>query len=1013
MRRTRLAIAAVAAVLLLLAGAVWLVPGMMGWSRYRDTIAALAAQRLGRPVHIGGSVSLALLPQPILTATDVVVEDAGDGVGLSAKALRLRVGLGALLAGRLQTRELTLQGADLRLPWPPPPGAIPQPPPSWATSLHARIEDGRLQVGSVALTGIEATLATDQDTGSLSAAGVGQASGRTWQFTARLARPGRDGSAGLDVSLDGQGPMRDTGGTFAGQLGADGALAGRVAGRGPDLSLLLPAPAVPWRGDGRLSAAGGLAVADELALEIGGAPARGAVALRVTPVARLDLAIAAGRLDLDAWLPALLAGIGAPGTGVRAGIPTGVDLSAEAATLAGGTLRRLRGALDLGPGTMLLRDVEAVLPGDARIALSGQVSTQAAGDAASTPAASGPAGSGPVGRGPAGSGPAPGQAARPARFEGAMRMSAPDLRATIRWLQHLLPSGVAELPPNVLRTAELSGRVGVQPGLLKVDELVGTVDGSKVSGSASVRPGARPGVTVNLALDRLALGDWLPTGRIQPALASAGALPRTLDTLRSADLDIRVRAEHADWGAVGLGAVAVELQSEASRVFLRRLEAQPEGARLSVSGQVSAAGRFSDGRVELGAPDLRALRPLLTELPPLPAWLAPRLNVLLRGPGSALVTFAGPAEALALRLVLEASDLRLEAQPVVNVPALRWAGPLLLHHPGAPRLLESLGVGGAAAWLGDGSFSLVGQAAWAPGRQELDGATLAAGALRANLHLVLDGRALTGTINAETLPLPLTYLRSPDPLPLDWLRDGQATLHLEAAQVLTWLTPTLQAVSADLALGNGVLKLSRITGRAAGGTFAGSLGVDVSAETPRVSLDGQATGLSVTEGVFGTPLDLSGGAFDVTASLSAAGHSPAALLATLDGRTFIRGTNGAATGFDLAGAGAALTLPDPAAASAAVRKALAGGTTPFAGIEATLSASRGQVSASATLADAAGDAKATGGLDLPNGSLDLNLTLEPKIANAPPIAMRFNGPASAPVRTPELAGLALWLAERP
>lgn len=1015
-RRRRLALGAAAALLLLLAGAVWLLPGVMDWGRYRDTIAALAAQRLGRPVHIGGNVSLALLPQPILTAADVVVEDAGDGIGLKAKALRLRVGLGALLAGRLNTRELTLQGADLSLPWPPAPGAMARRPPAWATSLRARIEDGRLQVGTVAFTNIEANLATDQDTGSLAAAGVGQSGGRTWQFTARLAHPGRDGSAGLDVSLDGQGPLRDTGGTFSGQIGANGALAGRVAGRGPDLSLLLPAPPVPWRGDGRLSAAGGLAVADELALEIGGAPARGAVALRVSPAARLDLAIAAGRLDLDAWLPALLAGITGPNAGVRAGIPTGVDLSAEAATLAGGTLRRLRGALDLGPGTLLLRDVEAVLPGDARLALSGQVAAPPdppPGPAPATPTPQSPGNNPPPNAPPAATVPSPAPPAR-RRFEGAVRVTAPDLRATLQWLQPLLPPALAAVPPGALRTAELSGRILAQPGLLQVDDLAGTLDNAKLGGSASfrpaARPGARPGITANIALDRLAIADWLPRQAITPLLASPGLLVAALDTLRAADLDLRLRAAQADWGATALGTVAVELQAEPSRVFLRRLEAQPEGARLSLSGQVSAAGRLSDGRLELAAPDLRTLRPLLAEAP---SPIIPRLDPLLRGPGSALLTFAGPPEALALRLVAEATDLRLEAQPVLNAPARRWAGPLLLHHPGAPRLMETLGLPGAAAWLGDGSFSLLGQASWAPGRQEMDGMTLAAGALRANLRLVLDGKGLTGAIVAETLPIPLTDLHSPDPLPLDWLRDGRAALHVEAAEVLNGLSPTLGGVSADLMLDAGVLRVSKLSGRAAGGSFAGAATVDVAAETPRVSLEGQATGLSATGGVFGTPLDLSAGLFDVTAVFSAAGHSPAALLATLDGRAFVRGANGAATGFDMAAAGAALTMPDPAAASAAGVGALTGGITPFTGLEGTFSLSRGQVSANMTLASPAGTAQATGGLDLPNAGLDLRVVLRPRLPNPPALAVRFNGPAAAPAVTPELAGLALWLAERP
>ena len=336
----RAVLAGSALLLALLVGAIWVVPGLLDWNQHRGGIAALASSALGRSVVIEGDVTLTLLPQPVLTASRIQVADAGDGVTLTARELRLRVALGPLLAGQVDARELAVSGADLSLPWPPAPGALGQRPPAWLTGLQARLEDSRVAVGGLVLTGIDSTLAVDADTGTLSAAGTATAAGRSWRFTARLARPGRDGAAGLEWSLDGQGPLRDTGGSFTGQIGADGDLTGRVAGRGPDLSHLLPAPAVAWRAEGRLSAAGGLAVADELSLEIGGSPARGAVALRVAPDVRLDLSLAAGRLDLDAWLPVLMRGTTLP-------IPTGLDLSAEAATLAGGTLRTLRGAFDL------------------------------------------------------------------------------------------------------------------------------------------------------------------------------------------------------------------------------------------------------------------------------------------------------------------------------------------------------------------------------------------------------------------------------------------------------------------------------------------------------------------------------------------------------------------------------------------------------------------------------------------------------------------------------------------
>ena len=978
----RIVLLGVVLLVAVLGTAVWVLPAVLDWNRYRDAIAGLAAERLGRPVHIGGAVTLQLLPQPILQAADVSIDDAGDGLGLHARALRLRVALPSLLAGTIDTRELTVQGADLRLPWPPPP-ALVQRPQAWFTGLRARVEDSRLQVGGLVLSGIGATLTTDPDTGTLSVAGVGEAGvdgtgPRRWQFTARLAQPGRDGAAGLDISLDGQGPLKDTGGTFSGQVAADGALTGRVAGRGPDLSALLPAPALPWRGDGRLNAAGGLAVADELALEVGGTPARGAVALRVLPDARLDLAVAAGRLDLDAWLPALLAGAAVPRS-----IPTGLDISAEAATLAGGTLRRLRAAVDLNvaapgtDGTTTLRDVSVLLPGEASLALSGRLGSGAA-----------------------------------AQFDGTVRLAAPDLPATLRWVQPLLAPAFPGLPaPSsaLPRTAELNGRVMADAAVIAVSDLRGTVDGGAITGTATIRRGARTGVSVDLVLARLAFDPWLPDPAVPLPAPVAGMLAR----LRAVDADIRLRAETADWAGVPLGAVALEVNTEAARVVLRRLEAAPLGARLSASGQVGENGRITDGRLELAAPDLAALRPLFARLPRLPA-MAQRL---LRGPGNLVATAAGPPEALAGRITAELDDLRLDLQPVVNIPARRVTGAVTLHHPGAPRLLETLGLGTTAAWLGDGSFSLVGQVAGSPGRLELLGGTLAAGALRMSGQLVQEGRRVTGHLVAETLPLPLVYPRSPDPLPFGLLRGWSASVRLEAAAVLAGLVPVLDHASAQWDLQDGVLKLGQVSGQALGGSVSGTAVVDTAADPPRVTVSGKAAGLGITGAVFGTPVDVVAGLADADANLSGAGYSPAALLATVSGTVAVAVRDGTATGFDLPAAAAALSLPTAPEVLAAVRVAVSSGSTRLGRLDAALTVARGLVGVDATLVEPGGNGRLGGSLDLGTNTLDARLLLHPAppagAADGPELGVRLAGAAGAVMATPELAGLARWLAERP
>ncbi len=83
MRAARVLFAGVAALVLAVATAAWIAPGLLAGDRYRDTIAGLASSALGRPVKIDGPISLTVLPHPILTASAVNVADPGDGVSIA------------------------------------------------------------------------------------------------------------------------------------------------------------------------------------------------------------------------------------------------------------------------------------------------------------------------------------------------------------------------------------------------------------------------------------------------------------------------------------------------------------------------------------------------------------------------------------------------------------------------------------------------------------------------------------------------------------------------------------------------------------------------------------------------------------------------------------------------------------------------------------------------------------------------------------------------------------------
>jgi len=948
-------------VLALTVAAAWVVPGMMDWDRYRETVEALASAALGRPVRIDGRITLELLPDPILTAAAVSI-DAEGGLAISARDLRLRVAPGALLSGTIDARELVLRDPVMRVPWPLPPGSLSFHRPAWLAALSARIEGGTLSVGEVTFTGIDATLVAGDEGGGYRLAGTVRRDG-SWRFTARLSGRGGDGAAGLDLTLDGMETRQGLGARFTGQLDGEGMLAGRLDAQGPNLSRLLPAPSVAFHASGRLTLASGLLAADELALDIGGSPARGAVALRLVPRPRLDLALAASRLDLDAWLPALLQ---AP----PAAYPVGVDLSAEAAQLAGGTVRRLRVAFDVAavgadPG-VLIREASAILPGEATLRLSGAILRA--------------------------------DAAHPA-FTGTVRLGAPEFRTTLHWLDAGVLHPLSSLPPDILRSLDLSGTVAADAEHLSLTGLHGQVDNAGLDGTLAVGFGPRLAIVANLATDRLLLDPWLPAS--WPALSD---LPQSLPPF---DADIRLSATRARYLGLTLAPLATDLAIEQGRLHVRRLDVTVQGVAVQLSGNVAENGRVTDAHLALDTKDASVLAPLLPV-----AW---RLPALWEGPASLQMQGDGPPGALGLKIAAELGDLRLEAQPTLDLPNAGWAGPITVRHPGAPRLLETLGLTSAPSWLGDGSFSLVAGLAVTPHQIRAEKLELIAGALRADGQLTLIRGAsepvLSGRITAETMPLPGLTLHASAPLPLAWLHFWHADLQVEAAQVLIGLAPMLEHASATLALADGVLQVNGLKAMLGSGTLLGTASFDTATEPPMLRLQATAGGIAITDPSGVLPLDVVGGQAGGSLTATASGHSPAALLATLDGQAQATLRNGALTGFDLSQVDDGLRHD---AADSALTAALAGGNTGFDTLELSAAIRRGRiVLGDCHMQGTYGAADFSGSIDPAGAALDLRVVVHPNVPEAPTLGLRLTGPMDAVRRIPELAGVTTWRAAQP
>jgi hypothetical protein len=943
---------ALGSLLLLALAALWFGPRAVDWEPWRARLAEIATGQLGRSVTLDGPVELVLLPSPVVRAGGVTIAEL-PGAGaetdfrVTARMLRLRLDLGALITGRIEPREIALIGAELTLPWPPGP-LLSLRPPSWITRLDAQVEDGRVRIGATVLEGVTARLVSAGPAQALEMTGSFTSAGRQARFAGTLGRPGWDGIAPAELSLT----LPEANARARGVLVPAGGFEGTVEVSGPDLAALLPAPAGPFRAQGRLNATAELIAAEDMALDLGGAPARGAVAIRLVPAPRLDLALLASRVDLDGWFAALRA----PGT--RAW-PVSVDLSAEAAGFAGLTLRRLRGVAFLEEGRLTLTDVSALLPGDTEVELAG---TTAGG-----------------------------------RLEIGARFAGPDIRTTLAALG--LP--VEEVDPALLRRGEGRFRLVLEEAQASIPEFVAAFEDLRLSGAATLRHGSRPALGLGLALDRIDLARWLPNG-LDPA-----GIGRMLGGL---DLNLRLTAEQASWGEAVLDRAALDAAVENGRVTLRRLSGRLAEADLVASGVMTLGQsmRLQDLMVEVNGPSSHGVMALVPG-----GW--PDRSALAALPLSLRVSGGGPPEALALRGEASLGELRAEANATLDLPGLRGGGALTLRHPGTPRLLAEA-FGTALPWLGEGSFSLVANVNAGPQGVSAESFELVAGHLRAGgaLQLATGVRPrLAGRIAAERLPLPLPALRSAEPLPLDWLAGLDAELALEAARIEVG-GAIAEAASAALRLADGRLRLERARARLMGGMLEGAFGIDLDAGVPpRLALEARLADVALAAPLLGLPYDVTAGRGEAAARLTAVGHAPAALLGTMTGTLSLALRDGVLTGLDLGAATAAASLPDATEAEARLGRALLTGATAFERLEAEAGLEAGQMRLTMGRLAADGGVTATisGGADLARGALDMRIGTRP-VPEAPELGLRITGPAVAPRALPETSDWARWRAGR-
>ena len=143
---------------------------------------------------------------------------------------------------------------------------------------------------------------------------------------------------------------------------------------------------------------------------------------------------------------------------------------------------------------------------------------------------------------------------------------------------------------------------------------------------------------------------------------------------------------------------------------------------------------------------------------------------------------------------------------------------------------------------------------------------------------------LSGHVVAETLPLPLPSPRAADPLPIGALRGLDASVKLQRRACAGRAGAGAGPCRGD-ARGAGRRCCGSIWREAGlgGGGVAGAATLTRGRSRRRSRSHSASPARTSTAPLFDLPLDLTGGTVDAHVGVTATGHAPAALLATLAG----------------------------------------------------------------------------------------------------------------------------------
>ena len=732
---------AVLVLLVLVVAALFIVPSVLDWERFKPEITERLEAITGREIAIDGPLAVSILPTPTIKAADLRIANAPGAVApelARIASLDLTLALGPLLGGKIAVTSLEMvepvielqRLADGRPNWLFEPETDPTVETSASGEPEAaalgltRIDSATITNGTIVyrhaddepparIDGIDAAISARSLDGPFRGEGNFAVRGRAIKFQLATGTVGEDRT--LPVSFEATFGGERGNALFEGILnGIDGmpAFDGSVRGEAPDFGALLNAlavdlgslPAAPlgseFSAKGEFSVRADTISARELQVRLGESQANGTLSWQGGDVPRLAAEIDLNRIDLDRFLPddgkpkpagsAGSDGAGQPGSAEALTTPQSItdDIRREIPTKIDAALDLTIGALTWRKG--VIRKARARLKLENGVVTIRQTSALLPGgadvDLAGRLTANGN-----------------GQ-----WMEGVGEIEAEDLRATLSWLG----VDVGAVPADRLRRLSASADLSASGDRLSASNLDIRVDTTRIAGNVSIETSERPQIAADLAVDAVNADAYLldtgpapsresdqaPSQEVgdaadasqgaaqpTPARVGGGAWP-VLDEI---DADVALKIDALTYGGVRLAGLELDAALDHGGLTLRRASvADAAGANILLSGTgrtVGTAPSF-DLAVEGAADSLDGVLALLDIDPDIRAEAFGK--VTLNG------TLAGDEDVLSIDLALAAGTAQASLAGTVEQPFGTPAAALALslRAPDAASLARSAGL---------------------------------------------------------------------------------------------------------------------------------------------------------------------------------------------------------------------------------------------------------------------------------------------------------------------------------